>query len=158
MDEIGNLLKEVRESSGVTIEEAGKDISVKTSVLENIEAGKIGAFKDVFELKSIIANYSKYLGLNSDEMIDKFNSYLFEYTSKIPVKEIEKTLNDLNKKDDTTEMKVVSPYTKENSVSYTKYYVLISILIVILAIIGFWWAKNQVSINTISTNTIAYYR
>lgn len=158
MDEIGNLLKEVRESSGVTIEEAGKDISVKTSVLENIEAGKIGAFKDVFELKAIIANYSKYLGLNSDEMIDKFNSYLFEYTSKIPVKEIEKTLNDLNKKDDTTEMKVVSPYTKENSVNYTKYYILISILIVILAIIGFWWAKNQVSINTISTNTIAYYR
>ena len=56
MNEIGSILKTTRESSGVTIEEASTDLDIKSVVLENIEDGKIGCFKDVFELKEDIYN------------------------------------------------------------------------------------------------------
>ena len=88
MDEIGSTLKTTRESSGVSIEEASKDIDIKVEILQNIENGNIGCFKDIFILKDYIKIYAKYLGLDSDKMIDEFNDYMFEYTSKIPVQEI----------------------------------------------------------------------
>ena len=90
MNEIGNMLRVTRESSGVSIEEASHDLNIKDVILENIEDGKIGSFKDVFQLKSYINDYAKYLGLDGEKLVDSFNEYLFEYTSKIPVKEIEK--------------------------------------------------------------------
>ena len=90
MDSIGSLLKETRESSGVTIEEASKDLNVKEEFLLNIESGNIGCFKDIYELKGYLINYAKYLGLDADKLIDEFNEYMFEYTSRIPIKTIEK--------------------------------------------------------------------
>ncbi len=62
MNEIGNMLRVTRESSGVSIEEASNDLGIKEVVLENIEDGKIGSFKDVFQLKTYINDYAKYLG------------------------------------------------------------------------------------------------
>ena len=92
MNEIGELLKETRESSGVSLNEASKDLDIKVEMLENIEDGRTGAFKDIFELKEYITSYAKYLGLDEKAIIDEFNEYMFEYTSKIPVKDIEKTI------------------------------------------------------------------
>ena len=90
MDSIGSALKEAREQSGVSIEEASEDLKINAGFLLNIEEGKIGCFKDIFELKEYISSYAKYLGLDSDKLMDEFNEYMFEYTSKIPVKEIER--------------------------------------------------------------------
>ena len=73
---------------------------------------KIGAFKDIFELKDYLTNYSKYLGLDENKIINEFNEYLFEYTSKIPVKEIEKAVRE-QVKEEKDVIKIVSPYTKE---------------------------------------------
>ena len=64
MNEIGETIKEARESSGVSLEEASKDLDIKTEILENIEDGRTGAFKDIFELKEYIKSYAKYLGLD----------------------------------------------------------------------------------------------
>ena len=77
MKEIGELLKSTREESGVTLEEASNDLEIKTLILENIEDGNIGCFKDIFLLKEYIYNYAKYLGLESEKIIDEFNEYLF---------------------------------------------------------------------------------
>ena len=60
--EIGNSLKVARESSGVSMEEASKDINIKAVILENIENGNIGCFKDIFELRDYLTTYAKYLG------------------------------------------------------------------------------------------------
>ena len=110
MDSIGSILKDTREQSGVSIEEASEDLNINAGFLLNIEEGKIGCFKDIFELKEYISNYAKYLGLDSDKLIDEFNEYMFEYTSKIPVKEIEK----IAKKDAKEETnKISSPYTRK---------------------------------------------
>ena len=83
MKEIGEKLKETRESIGISVEEAAEDLKMRPSQLEEVEAGNMNAFKDVFSLKYFIRDYSKYLGLNYENMVDEFNEYLFDYTSKL---------------------------------------------------------------------------
>ena len=73
MKEIGETLKEARESIGVSIEEVAGDLKVRPNQIENIEAGNMKAFKDVLYVKGLVKEYSKYLGLNYDDMIDEFN-------------------------------------------------------------------------------------
>ena len=65
-----------------------------------------------FELKEYISSYAKYLGLNEEELIDEFNEYMFEYTSKIPIKEIEKTI-ELKIKEEKKEANYTSPEKKK---------------------------------------------
>ena len=108
MDSIAELLKSSREEAGLEIEEVSKDLDINPLILMNLENGKIGAFKDIFTLKEYLSNYAKYLGLDTIKIIDEFNEYLFEYTSKIPVREIEKKIEALNNE---KEEKISSPYT-----------------------------------------------
>ena len=105
MKEIGELLKETRIQNGVSIEEVSSDLNYKVSQLELLENGDYKSFKDIFLLKCMITDYSKYLGLNSEEIIDEFNEFVFESTSKIPIDDIEKASK--KKEDD----KIASPYT-----------------------------------------------
>ena len=49
--EIGEKLKEARESIGVSIDEASEDLKVKPSEIEEVEKGNIKALKDIFSLK-----------------------------------------------------------------------------------------------------------
>lgn len=114
MKEIGEKLKEARESMGITIEEAAGDLKLRPSQLENIEEGNREAFKDVFYLKMFIKNYSKYLGLDYDEMVEEFNEYLFDFTSKISIEDIKKAEKEQRKKEKKLKtVKIASPYTVE---------------------------------------------
>lgn len=154
MNEIGSLLKDTRESSGVSLNEASKDLNIKVEILENIEDGRVGAFKDIFELKEYIGAYSKYLGLDEQTMIDEFNDYMFEYTSKIPIKEIEKTIEMKVKEEKKDE--VVSPYTRQAK-KYNKWvYIVIYAFIFLLVLCALIWSVKQVTINKNVTDTISY--
>lgn len=154
MDEIGNLLKSTREESGISLIEASKDLEIKDIILENIESGKIGAFKDIFELKDHLSNYSRYLGLDENKVLNTFNEYLFEYTSKIPVKEIEKAVKEQVKEEKET-VKVVSPYTKENNKNQ-KYFILIYVLILFLVVITIIWSVKQITVDKHVATAISY--
>lgn len=112
MKEIGEKLKVAREEKGVSIKEAAEDLNMRVTQIENIEAGNLKSFKDVFYLKMFIRDYSKYLGLDEEQMLDEFNEFFFEKTSKIPIKEIEKASKE-KKKEQEQEKKIVSPYTME---------------------------------------------
>ena len=83
MKEIGEKLKEARESIGVSIEEAAEDLKIRPSQIENLEQGNSDAFNDLFYLKYFIRDYAKYLGLDYEQMVEDFNEYVFDYTSKI---------------------------------------------------------------------------
>ena len=87
MKEIGDVFKEARGAIGISKEEVIKDLNITESQLDNLEDGNVNAFKDVFFLKDIIKKYSKYLNLDEDEIIDKFNDFIFGYTSRIPLDE-----------------------------------------------------------------------
>lgn len=114
MKEIGEKLKAARESMGITIEEAAADLKLRPSQIEDIEEGNKEAFKDVFYLKLFIKNYSKYLGLDYDEMVEEFNEYLFDFTSKISIDDIKKAEKSMKKKEKKLKtVKISSPYTVE---------------------------------------------
>ena len=154
MNEIGELLRSTRESAGVSLEEASSDLDIKPLILENIENGNIGCFKDIFLLKDNLSSYSKYLGLDSKKIIDDFNDYLFEYTSKIPVSDIEKAIME-KKKEEKKEEKVVSPYTtpvRKKSKLKIIIIVIISILIIALVV----WAISKITVGSSTTSTVSY--
>ena len=116
MKEIGEKLKEARESMGITIDEAANDLKVRPNQIESIEAGNKEEFKDVFYLKTFIKNYSKYLGLDYDEMVSEFNEYLFDFTSKISLDEIKQAEKEQKTKEKNLKsVKISSPYTIEKS-------------------------------------------
>ena len=152
MNEIGCLLKSARETSGVSLEEASADLKIRPAVLNNIEEGNMGCFKDIFELKDYIKEYSKYLGMNPDKMVDEFNEYMFEATSKIPVKEIENQIKEKNKMEATGEIRFMSPYTDNKSRYKTKNYLLLYLLVIVLVALVIFWSVKQITIgNTVTT-------
>ena len=155
MDEIGSTLKATRESSGVNIEEASKDIDIKVEILQNIESCNIVCFKDIFILKEYIKIYAKYLGLDSDKLIDEFNDYMFEYTSKIPVKEIEQLMKE-KEKEEAKEEKIVSPYTMETKKRKKSFYVITYLILILLVMCVIVWSVKQLTINTVTANEISY--
>lgn len=131
MKEIGLKLKLKRESNGVSLEEAASDLKIRASQLANIEEGKKDEFKDVFSLKYFIRDYAKYLGLDGEEMLDDFNEYLFEQTSKISIEDIEKARRE--KEEREKNMKILSPYTLTRK-DKKKLYILITIAFVLITI------------------------
>ena len=138
MKEIGDKLKEARESMGITIEEAASDLKLRPSQIENIEAGNKEAFKDVFFLKMFIKNYSKYLGLDYDEMVEEYNEYLFDFTSKISIDDIKKAEKDQKKKEKKLKtVKIASPYTIEKKQQRTipRFLIVGGIILVLVIII-----------------------
>ena len=155
LNEIGELLRTTREDSGVSIDEASNDLEIKTLVLENIEDGNIGCFKDIFVLKDYIYNYAKYLGLDPDKIIDEFNEYLFEYTSKIPLEDIEKAMKE-QKKEELPENKIVSPYTTSTKKINLK--LLLPDIVALALIIGLiiWWSVKQITVDNMTTDMISY--
>lgn len=110
MKEIGEYLRETRVNNGVGIEEAAEDLNMSTSQVENMEGGNVRAFKDVFTLKELVREYAKYLGLDPDKVLDEFNDFMFEHTSKISLDDIKEAKGLKVQKEQ--ENKINSPYTK----------------------------------------------
>lgn len=155
---IGQMLKSAREESGVSLQEASDDLGIKELVLENIENGNVGCFKDIFELKDYLNSYAKYLGLNEGEIADKFQEYMFEHTSKIPVKDIEKQVMEQNKERQSD--RIASPYSKPAKKYPLKLYIAIYLCIICLTIVIVVWsvleiAKTRLSLNTFNDEVIA---
>jgi cytoskeletal protein RodZ len=141
MKELGQYLKETRTNNGVSIDEAAQDLNIDSFLLESIEDGNTRAFKDVLSMKDKIKEYAKYLGLKPEEVIDEFNDYLFEKTSKISLQDIldaEKG-TDKNKQNETK--KISSPYTivkpKKKDKKPILYFIGIIMFLILLVLIIF---------------------
>ena len=131
MKELGEYLRQTRVSNGVSITEACEDLDFSTSQLENIESGNVKAFKDIYELKDYIKAYAKYLGLDSEKVVDEFNGFLFQHTSRISLDDIISA----QKKKEEEEKRIKSPYTIEYK-EKKNYWPVVSIVILFLLIIG----------------------
>lgn len=133
MKELGAYLKRTRISNGVNITEAAEDLDLSVPELENIESGNVKAFKDVYDLKNYVKSYAKYLGLDSEKVVDEFNVFLFDHTSKISLQDIEMAQKKEKIKEDTGVNKISSPYTKEfKKKSYAVPIFLVTVVLLIL--------------------------
>ena len=117
MKELGEYLKHTRVNNGVSLAEAAEDLELSTSQLENIESGNVRAFKDVYP----------------EKVVDEFNGFLFEHTSKISLDDILAAQKKLEEK----EKKAISPYTKptKKKVSILPFILAILCVVVLFAII-----------------------
>jgi cytoskeletal protein RodZ len=155
MKEIGLKLKLKREEDGVSLEEAADDLKMRASQLKSIEEGNKDEFKDIFTVKYFIRDYAKYLGLDGEALLDEFNEYLFEQTSKISLEEIEEAKKIKEEKEKN--LKILSPYTV-TSKDKKKIYIglLIIVLIVIAAIISYILVRNNSSNDDFIDSKVSY--
>lgn len=136
MKEIGEKLKDAREAMGISAEEAAEDLKIEVDQIINLEDGNMEIFKDIYYLKYLIRDYSKYLGLDKEDLVNEFNEYLFDYTSKISLEDIKKAQSMAKPEED----KIKSPYTIEHKQKtpvfiFTVYAVLVLVLILILVFV-----------------------
>ena len=151
MKDIGLKLKEKREENGVSIEEVAEDLKMRPSQIISLEEGKKEDFKDVLFLKYFIRDYAKYLGLDGEELVDDFNEFLFDFTSKIPVEEIEKAkLNNVNKKD------IVSPYTNMVSENKKVLRIVLGITLVIVLFVALYFLMSNTKGNDFQDDNVTY--
>lgn len=128
MKEIGEKLKKSREDSGLSLEEVAEDLKLDLKKLQNIEDGNKEPFKDIYDLKYYIRDYAKYLGLDYEKLMEEFNEFIFEYTSRIPVVQIEQA----NK--EKVEKKIISPYTMEKRRNSRNLLIAIGVILLISVI------------------------
>ncbi len=165
MKELGQYLKETRMNNGVSIDEAAQDLNIDAFLLESIEDGNTKAFKDVLSMKDRVKDYAKYLGLKPEEVIDEFNDYMFEKTSKISLKDILEAEKNSNAKKE--QKKVSSPYTfikpKKNGkrnlkISLEIFALFIVIILIILIIFNLIRPrKDKITQELLSKNEGEYY-
>lgn len=155
MKDLGQKLKLKREENGVSLEEAASDLKMRVSQLESIEEGRKDDFKDVFSLKYFIRDYAKYLGLDGEEMLDEFNEFLFEETSRISIEDIEAAIKEKEEKEKN--MKILSPYTVVTKEDKKKKYIIMAVIVglALIGIITYAFISNQ-NKNDFINETISY--
>ena len=156
INDISEVLKSTREMSGLTLDEVSKDLEIPVLSLEQIEDGNIGAFKDIFVLKDYLESYAKYLGLDYEDVIDEFNEYMFEKTSKIPMEEIEKAVKE-KEKEESESNRIASPYTKAAPIKSNKQIIFILVLIIVLIVIAIIWSIKQITVGSTGANIASYF-
>ena len=138
MKEIGEFLKQARIENGVSLDEACEDLNLTNDYLENLEEGNVRAFKDIYALKESVREYSKYLGLDPDKVMDEFNDFMFEHTSKISLDDILEARK-LAQEKEAEKPKVVSPYTQKRKEKFNfkkiKWKKIGIVLVIILGIV-----------------------
>ena len=152
MVETGEALRRTRESSGLSLEEVSEDLNIPVITLEQIEAGSFGAFNDIYELKRMILDYAKYLGLDTEVIVNRFNEYMFDTTSKISLDEIEKIIKE-KKKEEVDEDRICSPYTMNVSRERPLPYLIAGAIIIVLVIIVVLWSLKTVAQNSLTTSS-----
>lgn len=149
MKEIGEFLKSSRINNGVSLEEVAEDLNFSVMQLENIEDGNIRAFKDIFALRELVKEYGKYLGVETDGLIDEFNDFMFEHTSKISMDDILEARRLARERLNHEKSKVFSPYTNIRTSKISLKYIKLKPLLItittifVLFFILFIWFKIQ---------------
>ncbi|MBE3091749.1 MAG: helix-turn-helix domain-containing protein [Candidatus Atribacteria bacterium] len=75
MKDIGNFLKERREARGISLIEVEKDLKIRKKYLQALEEGNVNAIPGKTYLIGYLRNYSKYLGINEENINQIIQTY-----------------------------------------------------------------------------------
>jgi len=75
MKDIGNFLKERREAKGISLIEVEKDLKIRKKYLQALEEGNVDAIPGKTYLIGYLRNYSKYLGINEENINQIIQTY-----------------------------------------------------------------------------------
>ena len=75
MKDIGNFLKERREARGISLIEVEKDLKIRKKYLQALEKGNVDSIPGKTYLIGYLRNYSKYLGVNEENINQIIQTY-----------------------------------------------------------------------------------
>lgn len=125
---------------------------MRPSQIISLEEGRKEDFSDVNTLKFFIRDYAKYLGLDGEKLVDEFNEFLFDFTSKIPSEVIEEA----KQKREKEKKEFSSPYTKKEGHNKT-YIICIGVcVLVLLVFIITYFVVSGVRNNDFKDDNVTY--
>ena len=99
MKDIGNFLRERREARGISLIEVEKDLKIRKKYLQALEEGNIDAIPGKTYLIGYLRNYSKYLGIDDENIIQIIQTYKNLEKQKTDLKETKEEKIYLKRKD-----------------------------------------------------------
>ena len=73
LNEIGVLLSEAREASGMSLEEVSEATKIRSKYLEAIEQGDFAVIPGEVYLKGFMRNYADCVGLDGGQVVARYN-------------------------------------------------------------------------------------
>ena len=79
------MLVERRRQLGLTVQQAARVLRLKEATLVAFEEGDFSSIPKSGYAQGMLSSYARYLGLNPREVVDQFQSDLFENTNHTQV-------------------------------------------------------------------------
>ncbi len=72
MNELGHILREARETKGLTLAEVENDIRINSRFLEALENGDYAVLPTPVHVRGFLRNYARFLGLDPKPLLDRY--------------------------------------------------------------------------------------
>lgn len=72
MNELGHILREARETKGLTLAEVESDIRINSRFLEALENGDYAILPTPVHVRGFLRNYARFLGLDPKPLLDRY--------------------------------------------------------------------------------------
>ncbi|MHC2995723.1 MAG: helix-turn-helix domain-containing protein [Candidatus Atribacteria bacterium] len=134
MKDIGDFLRERREARGISLIEVEKDLKIRKKYLQALEEGNIDIIPGKTYIIGYLRNYSKYLGIDEENINSIIQTYKSLEKRKYDLEDIKEENIFLKKKDK-------SIFKKRRILFPVKYVYLASFILIIF--IGLLWINNS---------------
>jgi cytoskeletal protein RodZ len=95
MDEFGHILREARENKGLTLAEAQDKTRINSRFLAALEQGNYDVLPTPVHVRGFLRNYARYLGLDPQPLVERYDWVLDQETAVSPTQEEETDTSDL---------------------------------------------------------------
>ncbi|HUM69912.1 MAG TPA: helix-turn-helix domain-containing protein [Chloroflexota bacterium] len=72
MDELGHILREARETKGLTLQEVQAETRISSRYLEALENGDYDRLPTPVHVRGFLRNYARFLGLDPQPLLDRY--------------------------------------------------------------------------------------
>ena len=81
MDELGHILREARETKGLTLAEAQEETRINSKYLAALENGEYDKLPTPVHVRGFLRNYARFLGLDSQPLLERYELNLAQQSN-----------------------------------------------------------------------------
>lgn len=81
MDELGHILREARETKGLTLDEAQEETRINSRYLAALENGEYDKLPTPVHVRGFLRNYARFLGLDSQPLLERYELNLSQQSN-----------------------------------------------------------------------------
>ena len=85
MDELGHILREARETRGLTLAEVQEETRINTKFLEALESGQYELLPTAVHVRGFLRNYARFLHLDPEPLLHRYALSQKYQTTPVPV-------------------------------------------------------------------------